>query len=185
MRYDLTDFSSLARASNDGGIVRPSAFAVPTLMTSSKLSGGSGWQLAGAGTLEDLVGKDSSNWNQPALEPVLFQLVSESVSAVRMAWTAIAAMTPVRKSPKIPIPIASARASACRYDVAITDREAGDEGEIHCVPHRPALDKANHQAQGNLNRQNCRQHRPCQMYGVAKGQEKAPPHGLWYRPVHM
>jgi hypothetical protein len=49
-----------------------------------------------------------------ALEPLLFQLVSESLSAVRMAWTAIAAMTPVRKSPETPIPIASARASACR-----------------------------------------------------------------------
>jgi hypothetical protein len=53
------------------------------------------------------------NWKPPRL-PLLFQLVSASESALRMAWTAIAAMTPVRKSPETPIPIASARASACR-----------------------------------------------------------------------
>jgi hypothetical protein len=47
-----------------------------------------------------------------------------------------------------------------RYDIAITNRETGDKGEINCVPDRPAFDKANQQAQGNLNRQNCRQHRP-------------------------
>jgi hypothetical protein len=44
--------------------------------------------------------------------------VSESARAVRMAWTAIAAMTPVRNSPRIPIPIASARASACRGTIS-------------------------------------------------------------------
>jgi hypothetical protein len=44
--------------------------------------------------------------------------VSEPASAVRMAWTAIAAMTPVRKSPQTPIPIASARASACRGTIS-------------------------------------------------------------------
>jgi len=36
-----------------------------------------------------------------------------SVSAERMAWTAIAVMTPVTKSPKYPIPIASARVNVC------------------------------------------------------------------------
>jgi len=37
-------------------------------------------------------------------------------------------------------------------DIAITNRETGDESEIDCVPDRPALDKANQQALGNLNR---------------------------------
>jgi hypothetical protein len=38
------------------------------------------------------------------------------------------------------------------HDVAITNREAGDEGEIDRVADRLALDKANQQAQGNLHR---------------------------------
>jgi len=33
-----------------------------------------------------------------------------------------------------------------RYEIAITNREAGDEGEIDRVADRPALDKANQQA---------------------------------------
>jgi hypothetical protein len=74
-----------------------------------------------------------------------------------------------------------ARERLPRYDIAITNREAGDEGEIQCVPDRPALDKANQQAQGNLNSQNCRQHGPRQMDGVAEGHEEAPPHALWGR----
>jgi hypothetical protein len=48
----------------------------------------------------------------------IFQSILVSVSAVRMAWTAIAAMTPVRKSPETPIPIASARVSACRGTIS-------------------------------------------------------------------
>ena len=71
-----------------------------------------------------------------------------------------------------------------RYEIAITNREAGDEGEINRVADRSALDKANHQTQGNLNRQNCRQHRPRRMNGVAEGYEKAPPHALWCPTVH-
>jgi hypothetical protein len=46
------------------------------------------------------------------------QPASESVSAVRMAWTAIAAMTPVRNSPETPIPIACARVIACRGTIS-------------------------------------------------------------------
>src|SRR5262245_16166917 len=72
-----------------------------------------------------------------------------------------------------------------RCKIAITNRESGDEGEIHCVPNRPALDKGNQQAQGNLDRQNCRQDWPCYMDGVAEGHVKAPPHGSWCRPVHV
>jgi hypothetical protein len=94
-------------------------------------------------------------------------------------------MSPVRKSPQIPIPIASARGSACRGTIiAITNREAGDKGEIDRVADRPALEKANQQAQGNLNRQHRRQDRPREMDGVPERHEKAPPHGLRYRPVH-
>jgi hypothetical protein len=39
-----------------------------------------------------------------------------------------------------------------RYEIAITNREAGDEGEIDRVAYRPALHKANQQTQGNLKR---------------------------------
>jgi hypothetical protein len=48
-------------------MVRPSAFAVPRLITSSKRVGRLDWQLAGPGALEDLVGKDSSNWKTARL----------------------------------------------------------------------------------------------------------------------
>ncbi len=44
-----------------------------------------------------------------------------------------------------------ARERLPRHHIAITNREAGDEGEIQCVPDRPALDKTSQQAQGNLN----------------------------------
>jgi AraC-like DNA-binding protein len=71
-----------------------------------------------------------------------------------------------------------------RHDIAITNCEAGDEGEIDRVADRPTLDKANQQAQGNLNRQDRRQDRPRDMNGVAQLYEKAAPHGLWWRPVH-
>jgi hypothetical protein len=71
-----------------------------------------------------------------------------------------------------------------RYQIAITDREAGDESEIDRVADRPVLHKADQQTQGNLNRENCRQHRPRKMNGVAKGHEKAPPHALWCPTVH-
>jgi hypothetical protein len=97
-----------------------------------------------------------------------------------MAWTAIAAMTPREKEPTDTNPDRKcSRERLPRYDIAITNREAGDEGEIQCVPDRPVLDKANQQAQGNLNSQNCRQHGPRQMDGAAEGHEKAPPHALW------
>ena len=77
-----------------------------------------------------------------------------------------------------------ARERLPRHDIAITNREAGDEGELDGVADGPAFDKTNQQAQSNLNRQNCRQDRPRDMNGVAEGHEKAPPHGLWCRPVH-
>jgi hypothetical protein len=86
----------------------------------------------------------------------------------------------VRKSPQIPIPIASTpRKRLSRHDIAITNCEAGDEREIDRVADRPSLDKANQQAQGNLNRQDRRQDRPGDMNGVAERYRKAPPHGLW------
>src|SRR5262245_60895720 len=44
----------------------------------------------------------------------------------------------------------SARERLPRYDIAITNRETGDEGEIQRVRNRPALDKANQQAQAKL-----------------------------------
>ena len=66
-----------------------------------------------------------------------------------------------------------------RHDIAITNCEAGDEREIDRVADRPSLDKANQQAQGNLNRQDRRQDRPGDMNGVAECYRKAPPHGLW------
>jgi hypothetical protein len=71
-----------------------------------------------------------------------------------------------------------------RHKIAITNRESGDEGEIERVANRPALDKANQEAQGYLNRQNCRQDWPCDVNGVTEGHEKVPPHGLWCWPVH-
>src|ERR1700736_1792009 len=92
-------------------------------------------------------------------------------------------MRPVRKSPET-TDCECAREPLPRYDIAITNREAGDEGEIDRVADRPALDKANQQTQGNLNRQNCRQHRPRKMNGVAEGHEKAPPPALWCPTVH-
>jgi hypothetical protein len=72
-----------------------------------------------------------------------------------------------------------ARERLPRHDIAITNCEAGDEGEIDRVADGPTLDKANQQAQGNLNRQNRRQDRPRDMNGVAQLYEKAAPHGLW------
>jgi hypothetical protein len=71
-----------------------------------------------------------------------------------------------------------------RYDIAITNRKASYESEIDRAAGRPTLDKANQQPQGNLNRQNYRQNWPCDTNGVGESQEKAPPHGLWSRPVH-
>ena len=44
------------------------------------------------------------------------------------------------------------RESLPRYEIAITNREAGDEGEIDRVADGPALKKANDHAKGNLNR---------------------------------
>src|SRR5262245_4464751 len=58
-----------------------------------------------------------------------------------------------------------ARQPLPRHDIAVTNRKASDEGEINCVAERPALDKADQQAQGDLNRQNYRQDRPRDMNG--------------------
>jgi hypothetical protein len=46
-----------------------------------------------------------------------------------------------------------ARESLPRGDIAIANREAGDEGEIDRITDGPALKKANHQAKGNLDRE--------------------------------
>jgi hypothetical protein len=39
-----------------------------------------------------------------------------------------------------------------RHNIAITNREAGDEGEIERITHRPTLDEASQQTKGYLNR---------------------------------
>jgi hypothetical protein len=49
---------------------------------------------------------------------------------------------------------------------------------------RPALDEANQQAKGYLNRQNRRQNRLGEMNGMAERHKKASPHGLWCRPIN-
>jgi len=54
MHYWIT---SSARASSDGGIVKPSALAVLRLMTSSNFVAVR-WEIAGLGALEDLVDVD-------------------------------------------------------------------------------------------------------------------------------
>jgi hypothetical protein len=59
-----------------------------------------------------------------------------------------------------------------RHDIAITDCEAGDEGEIDGVADRPALDNANQHAKDNLNRKNHRQDRPREAKGVADATKK-------------
>src|SRR5262247_308648 len=95
-------------------------------------------------------------------------------------------MRPVRKSPEKPIPIASTRVNVCRGTTStVTNREAGYESEIDRIPERPALNKTNQQAQGKLNPQNCRQHRPRHANGMAERHEKAPPHRFRRRPVHV
>ena len=66
-----------------------------------------------------------------------------------------------------------------RHDIAIANCEAGDEGEIDRIADRPAVDKANQQAKGNLNRQHGGQDGPGDMKGVAERHEEASPHGLW------
>ena len=65
-----------------------------------------------------------------------------------------------------------ARERLLRHDIAITDCEAGDEGEIDGVADRPALDKANQHAKGDLNRKNHRQDRPREAKGAAERHEK-------------
>src|SRR5262245_17282225 len=78
-----------------------------------------------------------------------------------------------------------ARERLPRHDIAITNRQAGDESEIDRVTDRPALEKANEQAQGNLNPENDREDRPGDVNGAGKPYKKAPPHGLGCRPVHV
>src|SRR5262249_41004028 len=70
------------------------------------------------------------------------------------------------------------------YEIAIANREAGDEGEIDRVAERPALKKANQHAQGNLKRQYHRQDRPREMDGAAGSHEEASPHYFCCVPVH-
>src|SRR5262245_28238951 len=72
-----------------------------------------------------------------------------------------------------------------RDEITVTNREAGNEGEINCIPDRPALNKAGQQAQGKLNCYNCRQHRPRHVYGMAQRHKKAPPQRFRCRPVHI
>jgi len=48
-----------------------------------------------------------------------------------------------------------ARECLPRHEIAITNRESGDESEIDRVAHTPTLKKTDQKAEGNLNRQNC------------------------------
>src|SRR6516225_4669946 len=70
-----------------------------------------------------------------------------------------------------------------RDEITVTNREAGNEGEIDCIPDRPALNKTSQQAQGKLNCYNCRQHRPRHVNGMAQRHKEAPP--VRCRPVHV
>src|SRR5262249_45771618 len=53
-----------------------------------------------------------------------------------------------------------ARERLPRYDIAVTDGEAGDEGEVNRVPDRPALEKADQEAEAKLDHEDRRQDRP-------------------------
>src|SRR5262245_36845803 len=77
-----------------------------------------------------------------------------------------------------------ARQRLPRDEITVTNREAGNESEIDRIPERPALNKTSQQAQGKLKRQNCRQHRPRHVKGMAERHEKALPHLLRRPPVH-
>ena len=61
-----------------------------------------------------------------------------------------------------------ARERLPRHDIAVTNGEAGDEGEIQRITDSPALDKSNQQAKDHLNRKNDRQDRPRDVKGVAE-----------------
>src|ERR1700761_3420427 len=78
-----------------------------------------------------------------------------------------------------------ARQRLPRDEIPVTNREAGDESEIDRIPERPVLHKTSQQAQGKLNPQNCRQHRPRHVNGMAERREKAPPQRFRRRPVHV
>jgi hypothetical protein len=67
-----------------------------------------------------------------------------------------------------------ARQRLPRDEITVTNREAGNESEIDRIPERPALNKTSQQAQGKLNRQNCRQYRPGHVNGMAERYEKTP-----------
>src|SRR6516164_5624006 len=72
-----------------------------------------------------------------------------------------------------------------RDEITVTNREAGNESEIDCIPDRPALNKTSQQAQGKLNCYNCRQHWPRHVNGMAERHKKAPPQRFRCRPVHV
>jgi hypothetical protein len=67
----------------------------------------------------------------------------------------------------------SARQRLPRDEITVTNREAGNENEIDRFSERPALNKTSRQAQGRLNRQNCRQHRPRHVNRMAERHESA------------
>src|SRR5215471_14243526 len=72
-----------------------------------------------------------------------------------------------------------------RDEITVTDRKAGNEGEIDCIPDRPALNKTSQQAQDKLNCYNCRQHRPRHVNGMAQCHKKSPPQHFRCRPVQV
>src|SRR5262249_12180440 len=78
-----------------------------------------------------------------------------------------------------------ARQRLPRDEITVTNREAGNESEIERISERPALDKTNQQAQGDLKGQNCRQHRPGHEKGMAERHEKALPQHFRHQPVHV
>src|SRR5947208_15646506 len=68
-----------------------------------------------------------------------------------------------------------ARERLPRHEITITEREAGDEGEIDRIPDRPTLEEANQAAKPELDHQNRRHDRPADKEGTAEcGQDASP-----------
>src|SRR5215510_7741136 len=71
-----------------------------------------------------------------------------------------------------------ARERLPRHDIAIADGEAGDEGEVDCLARRPPLDETDQEAEGDLDHEGPRQHRPRDVEAAADRREEASPHAL-------
>src|SRR5262245_38138931 len=77
-----------------------------------------------------------------------------------------------------------ARERLPRPDIAITDGETGDEGEIDRFPDRPTLEEPNQEAKAELDHQNRRQDRPGDKEGAAECDQEASPQDFCRRPLH-